>query len=109
MTVPDVLIGMTVLAFAAAGSGIALNRGDTEAKFRAWGYPRGWRWVTAALEIGGAIALLDPVSRPYGLAVLGIVIVFALATLLRHWESFLHILPAVIFGCLLLATSFAAL
>jgi hypothetical protein len=99
-----VLTLVTAVAFASAGVVNALNAGGAEQNFRAWGYPPGWRWVTAAMELAGAAALLDARTRPLGLAVLGLVIGAAIVTLLRHRGGLAHLVPATGFGALLIAT-----
>jgi DoxX-like family len=82
---------VTALAFAAAGSVNLFNVGDTEANFQRWGYPRGWRLLTAGLELAGAAALLLP------------------STVLRAREGFAHITPAIGFFCLILANAAVSL
>ena len=71
ITSASVAVAATTLAFAGAGIANALNAGDAEASFRAWGYPRSWRFVTAGVELAGAGAMLSPASRPVGFLLLG--------------------------------------
>jgi uncharacterized membrane protein YphA (DoxX/SURF4 family) len=103
-TAANVLTLVTAVAFASAGVVNALNVGGAEQNFRAWGYPPGWRWATAVMELAGAAALLNPHTRPLGLAVLGLVIGAAIVTLVRHREGLAHLVPATGFGALLIAT-----
>lgn len=105
MSPASAVAALTALAFAAAGVANAANVGGAEESFRAWGYPRGWRWVTAGLEFGGAVALLVPSTRSPALVVLWLVVAAAVATLIRHRAGLSHVAPALVFGALLLATS----
>ncbi len=97
------LSGATALAFAGAGAANALDLGGAGQNFGRWGYPRGWRFATAGLELAGAAALLFPATQVAGRLVLGGVIVAALATLLRHREGVRHLAPALLFLCLVAA------
>ncbi len=83
-----------LLAFAFAGAGLfnAIGGAVAQAQFQRWGYPAWWNFVTAAVEVLSAALIVVPETRIWGLALAAVVLIAAMATVVRHRE-FQHLRP----------------
>ncbi len=96
---------VTALAFTGAAAANAFNFGGTANNFQDWGYTQKWRFITAAMEVAGAVLILAPRTRSAGLVLLGVIMIGALITLLRKHAGWGHLAPAIGFISLLIADS----
>jgi hypothetical protein len=96
-----ILTGAVALIFAVAGIVNIWGAPSVRDGFERAGYPAGFHRVCGALELVGAALLLSTVTRPFGLALLGVIMVAAIATLLRLREPVAHLAPALAISALL--------
>jgi hypothetical protein len=91
-----------LLAVALAGAGLfnAVGGEAVKAEFVRWGYPAWWNLVTAAIEGLGAVLIVVPGTRMWGLALGAMVMITALATII--WcREYKHLAPAVALAALI--------
>ena len=88
------------LAFAGAGLFNAIGGAAVQAGFIRWGYPAWWNLITAALEMLGAVLIVVPKTRIWGLALGAMVLSAAIATVTSRRE-YMHLPPAVALAALI--------
>jgi hypothetical protein len=89
-------IWMLAIGFVGAGLVNVMNRQASREGFVRWGYPSWWGRLTGGLEIMSAALIAIPSSRGAGLLLGGVIILAAVATLLRH-RHYAHLPPALLF------------
>jgi hypothetical protein len=85
-----------VIGYAGAGLVNAISGQATRQSFVRWGYPAWWGRLTGGLEIVSAALIAHPWSRGAGYLLGGVIILAAIATLLRH-RRYSHLPPAILF------------
>jgi hypothetical protein len=100
----SILAWLLSLAFIGAALGNALGGTAIQADFKRWGYPAWWNFVTATIELFGAILIFVTETRIWGLALLGLVMISALATLVWRRE-YKHLAPGLILTALIIFES----
>ncbi|KQS76388.1 DoxX family protein [Rhizobium sp. Leaf383] len=88
--------GALALFFAYGALNNFLARGNLRETYRHWGYPDGFHYVTAALELLVAVFLLIPGTRVFGAALAICVMLAALATLFKAGLRKQAVAPAVV-------------
>jgi hypothetical protein len=89
-------VWVLVAGFFGAGLFNVMGTRATRTEYVAWGYPAWWCWVTGGLEIVTATFIAMPVLRGAGIVLGTLIILAAVATLLRH-RAYRRLPPAVAF------------
>ena len=91
------LVGAYVLAAAFVFFGVGKLAGQAEVVelFRGWGYPAWFVYLTGVLEVGGAALSAIPRTRPYGAALIVLVMIGAIGSHVTH-ADFGGMFPAAI-------------
>ncbi len=90
-----VLTALLAALFVFAGAAKFLNAEEARRQFAEIGYPGWFLVLIAVLEIGGGLALLIPRFASLAAAVLGVVMVGAVFTVLRHGDALQALVPLV--------------
>jgi DoxX-like family len=86
--------------FLVAGAMNAHSSPATQASYVRWGYPPWWSRVTGAAEFAVAFLIAFPGTRPAGLIIGALIILAAVATVIRK-RDFGHLAPLGLFTTLL--------
>lgn len=78
-----------------SGIGPLANMKKTSAQYVGWGYPSWWPFVTAVFEVVIGVLLVSPQTRMAGVVLGVLVMLAAIATVLRAKE-YGHAVPPVI-------------
>jgi DoxX-like family len=105
--IPTILTAALAVIFLVAGAINISGRGTVRADFARWRFPDGFHLVCGGLELVGAALLLSPLTRLWGLALLGVIMAGAIIALLRHREPISHLAPAVAIAALLALAAIA--
>jgi hypothetical protein len=90
-----IITWLIIVIFAAGAIVNLVAPGSIRDEYKRWGYPVGFRFVTAALEFAAAILMVIPSARSAGLILASLIMLAAIATLVRAKE-FSHAIPATI-------------
>jgi hypothetical protein len=74
-----------------AGAAFQKFTGKVAPNWDRWGYSRGFMYATGIAEIAGLVLLWWPGLELVGAAALGLLLLGALATLIRHREGASHV------------------
>lgn len=94
LSLPGILALLLALFFLAGAVANLIGPAQIRADYARWGYPKGFRFVTAVLELTTAVLLALPAYRHLGLILGGLIMIAALITLLRHKEKRHALAPA---------------
>ena len=96
-----VLLWLLVVAFLGAGLFNAIGTTGTKSDFVRWGYPAWWCRVTGGLEMVTALLIAVPATRLVGVILGTLIVVVAVATVVRH-RDLSHLAPLGVFTALLI-------
>jgi uncharacterized membrane protein YphA (DoxX/SURF4 family) len=105
--IPTILMVTLAVVFLVAGAINISGRATVKADFARWGFPAGFHLVCGGLELVGAALLLLPLTRFWGLALLGAIMAGAIFSLVRSREPVSHLAPAFVIAALLALAAFA--
>jgi len=88
------LVWLLAAGFLGAGLFNVAGTRTTRDEFVAWGFPAWWHWVTGGLEILTAVLIAVPLARRAGIFLGALIILAAVATLLRH-RAYTKLPPAL--------------
>jgi uncharacterized membrane protein YphA (DoxX/SURF4 family) len=100
-----VVTGLLAGLFVLSGSMKLVKSDDVAAQFARLGYPDWFRVLIGVAEIGGGLLLLVPRTAFYAAGTLGVVMVGAVFTHLRHGEVPQALVPLVLL-CLLVTVGY---
>lgn len=101
LSLPSIL-ALLLAAFFLVGAAVnAIGPSQIRADYARWGYPDGFRFFTAVLELTTAALLFLPAYRTIGVMLGAVVMTGALLTLLRNKEVRHAIAPTVVIILLL--------
>ena len=95
------LLWFLVAAFLGAGLFNAVGTSGTKSDFVRWGYPAWWCRVTGGLEMVTALLIAVPATRLVGVILGTLIVVVAVATVVRH-RDLSHLAPLGVFAALLI-------
>ncbi len=94
-----IVTGLLACMFVFSGS-MKFASAEMADHFTQWGYPDWFRVLIGAIEIGAGLVLLIPRTALYAAVALGVVMVGAVATHLRHGEVPQAAVPLVLLALL---------
>ena len=102
-----ILKGVITLIF--VGAAVLKLTGTVAPDWERWGYPRQFMYATAIAELVAVALFWWPGLELVGAAALGLVLVGALATQLRHRERFSHVVVAAVTLLLVIVQSYLSI
>jgi hypothetical protein len=92
-----------VISLIFAGAALQKFTGKVAPNWERWGYSRTFMHATGVAELGALVLFWVPGLELFGAAALGLVMIGALATLIRHREGRSHVAMSAVTLLLLMA------